>query len=142
MSICRGCGAQIEWIKTTAGRNMPVDPEPVFVIEGEGRDRFVLDDGAVIAGRIARPEEGRPELPVAFVPHWKTCPNAGDFDGAGGGETVKRKFCLPCFPELKKAGKHEITRVGGGKNMKITCWRCKRRRYGAEYEISRKGNVK
>ena len=78
MSICRGCGAQIEWIKTTAGRNMPVDPEPVFVIEGEGRDRFVLDDGAVIAGRIARPEEERPELPVAFVPHWKTCPNAGD----------------------------------------------------------------
>ena len=55
---------------------------------------------------------------------------------------MKRKFCLPCFLELKKAGKHEITRVGGGKNMNITCWRCKRRRYGAEYEISRKGNVK
>lgn len=69
MSICRGCGAQIEWIKTTAGRNMPVDPEPVFVIEGEGCDCFVLDDGAVIVGRIARPEEERPELPVAFVPH-------------------------------------------------------------------------
>lgn len=44
---------------------------------------------------------------------------------------MKRKFCLPCFLELKKAGKHEITRVGGGKNMKITCWRCKRRRYKA-----------
>ena len=57
----------------------PVDAEPVFVIEGEGCDRFVLDDGAVIAGRIARPEEERPELPVAFVSHWKTCPNAGDF---------------------------------------------------------------
>ena len=40
---------------------MPVDPEPVFVIEGEGRDRFVLDDGAVIAGRIARSEEERGE---------------------------------------------------------------------------------
>lgn len=79
MSICRGCGAQIEWIKTTAGRNMPVDLEPVFVIEGEGCDCFVLDDGAVIVGRIARPEEERTELPVAFVPHWKTCPNAGDF---------------------------------------------------------------
>lgn len=25
--------------------------------------------------------------------------------------------------------------------MKITCWRCKRRRYGAEYEISRKGSA-
>lgn len=57
---------------------------------------------------------------------------------AGGGEIVKRQFCLPCFLELKKAGKHNIQRVGGGVNMKITCWRCKRRRYGAEYEISRK----
>lgn len=45
---------------------------------------------------------------------------------------------LPCFLELKKAGKHNVQRVGGGVNMKITCWRCKRRRYGAEYEISRK----
>ena len=59
MSLCRGCGSQIEWIKTTAGRNMPVDPEPVFVIEGDGRDRFVT--------------------------HWKTCPNAGDFRRRGRG---------------------------------------------------------
>ena len=51
---------------------------------------------------------------------------------------MTRQFCLPCFFELKKAGKHNIQRVGGGVNMKITCWRCKRRRYGAEYEISRK----
>lgn len=142
MSICRGCGAQIEWIKTTAGRNMPVDPEPVFVIEGEGCDCFVLDDGAVIVGRIARPEEERPDFQLPLCRIGKPARTQGTFDEAGGGETVKRKFCLPCFLELKKAGKHEITRVGGGKNMKITCWRCKRRRYGAEYEISRKGNVK
>lgn len=51
---------------------------------------------------------------------------------------MKRQFCLPCFLELKKAGKHNVQR-GGGVNMKITCWRCKRRRLGAEYEISRKG---
>ena len=54
---------------------------------------------------------------------------------------MKRQFCLPCFLEIKKAGKHDIERVRGGVNMKITCWRCKRRRYGAEYEISRKGGV-
>ena len=52
---------------------------------------------------------------------------------------MKRQFCLPCFLELKKAGKHNVQRVGGGVNMKVTCWRCKRRRYGADYEISRKG---
>ncbi len=42
---------------------------------------------------------------------------------------MKRQFCLPCFLELQKAGKHNIKRVGGGVNMKVTCWRCKRRRY-------------
>lgn len=79
MSVCRGCGCPIERVRTTNGRNMPVDPEPVFVIEGGGNERFVTDEGEVITGRIARPEEERPELPVGFVPHWKTCPNAGDF---------------------------------------------------------------
>lgn len=64
---------------------MPVDPEPVFVIEGDGRDRFVTDGGAVIVGRVARPEEESRALPVAFVPHWKTCPNAGDFRRSGRG---------------------------------------------------------
>ncbi len=43
---------------------------------------------------------------------------------------MKRQFCLPCFLEIKKAGKHDIERVRGGVNMKITCWRCKRRRFG------------
>lgn len=59
----------------------------------------------------------------------------------GGGENVKRQVCLPCLLELEKAGKHNIQRVGGGVNMKITCWRCKRRRYGAIYEISRKDSA-
>ena len=58
-----------------------------------------------------------------------------------GGDSMKRQFCLPCFLEIKKAGKHDIERVRGGVNMKITCWRCKRRRFGAEYEISRKGGA-
>lgn len=79
MSICRGCGREIDWIRTVAGKNMPVDPAPVFVIEGGGNDRFVTDEGEVITGRIARPEEESRDLPVAFVPHWMTCPNAGDF---------------------------------------------------------------
>ena len=95
----------------------------------------------MLGGLPARRKSGQNfQLPLCRI--GKPARTQGTFDGAGGGEAVKRKFCLPCFLELKKAGKHEITRVGGGKNMKITCWRCKRRRYGAEYEISRKGNVK
>ena len=79
MSVCKGCGAPIDWIKTTEGRNMPIDPEPVFIIEGGGTDRFVTDEGAVVLGRMARPDEESAALPVGFVPHWKTCPNAADF---------------------------------------------------------------
>lgn len=52
---------------------------------------------------------------------------------------IKRQFCLPCVLELQKT--HTLKRVGG-RNQKITCWRCKRRRYGTEYEISRKAGEK
>ena len=79
MAMCRGCGAQIEWIKTTAGKSMPVDPEPVFVVTGEGKYHFVTDAGEVITGRKARPDEGGTSQEVAFVPHWATCPAAHQF---------------------------------------------------------------
>lgn len=29
MSICKGCGRPIKWPKTTGGKSMPVDEEPV-----------------------------------------------------------------------------------------------------------------
>lgn len=79
MSVCRDCGAEIDWVRTEEGRYIPVDPEPVFVIEGGGQDQFIEDEGGTITGRIARPEEERRDLPVAYVPHWRTCQNAAGF---------------------------------------------------------------
>lgn len=58
---------------------MPVDPEPVFIIEGSGPDSFIKDEGEVIRGRAATAEEKNNGLEVAFVPHWKTCPAADLF---------------------------------------------------------------
>ncbi len=73
MSVCRTCGHEIDWTQDESGRFVPLDPEPVFVIEGDGNDKFYTGENAAIVGRIASPEEESPELPVAFVPHWKTC---------------------------------------------------------------------
>ena len=61
------------------GKPVPVDPDPVFVIEDSGPEAF-LDDmdaddmDAAITGRQAGPEEERQDLPVAFIPHRRTCP--------------------------------------------------------------------
>ena len=51
---------------------------------------------------------------------------------------MKRKLCKPCVSELESTGKHEITLIHSGINEKIDCWKCKRRRYGAVYEVTRK----
>lgn len=77
MARCKGCGAEIDWIKTRAGKNMPVDPEPVFVAVDDGSDVFVTDEGEVIHGRTVPTNDGSAE--VAFVSHWATCPVAGQF---------------------------------------------------------------
>lgn len=73
MTRCKLCGREIDWITSQEGKQVPVDPEPVFVIEDGGPDTFLDDMGATITGRQAKPEEERQELPVVFVPHRRTC---------------------------------------------------------------------
>lgn len=74
MSRCRGCGAEIEWVRMKSGKTMPVDLEPVFVAEG-GNQVFVTDEGETITGSAAAENTGE----VGFIPHWATCPAAGQF---------------------------------------------------------------
>ena len=68
------CGQEIDWITSMEGKQVPVDPDPVFVIEDDGPDTFLDDMGATITGRQAKPEEESRDLPVAFVLHRRTCP--------------------------------------------------------------------
>lgn len=49
---CRSCGAEIVWLKTDAGKNMPVDAETV------------VDEGATIFD------------PDQMTSHFATCPDA------------------------------------------------------------------
>ena len=78
MSCCRDCGAEIDWMRTEEGRYIPVDQEPVFVIEGDGAEDFYTEEEGVIIGRRARREEvqtreAKINTPLGFVPHWRTC---------------------------------------------------------------------
>lgn len=50
MPKCKGCQAEIIWITTIKGKQMPCDAEKTTVI---------TDDGKTITGHI---------------PHWATCP--------------------------------------------------------------------
>ena len=73
MARCKFCGQVIDWITSLEGKRVPVDQDPVFVIEGDGPEVFLDDMGATITGREAGPEEERQDLPVAFVLHRRTC---------------------------------------------------------------------
>ena len=74
MSICKGCGAEIDWVRMKSGKMMPIDPEPVFVAEG-GKQVFITDEGDTITGSVSASDTGG----VAFVPHWATCPASKGF---------------------------------------------------------------
>lgn len=71
-------------MQTAEGRYIPVDPEPEFVIEGDGDECFYTEEEGVLAGRLARPEEvqtreAKISTPLGFVPHWRTCHFRGRF---------------------------------------------------------------
>lgn len=87
---CKGCLAVIRWIRTAAGKAMPVDPEflsewvvdhdPKGLVEPHRRITLLSGDGkrmetgyqCSVLTPGARHIEG-------FIPHWGTCPHAKDF---------------------------------------------------------------
>ena len=58
-SICKGCGANIQWVKTAKGKIMPCNLAKVVI---------VTKDGKVVSG---------------FTSHFATCPKADKFRGGG-----------------------------------------------------------
>ena len=41
MARCKFCGQEIDWITSLEGKQVPVDPDPVFVIESDGPEAFL-----------------------------------------------------------------------------------------------------
>lgn len=81
-SFCRACGAEIGFIKTKAGKTMPVDAKGIyFMPDPLATEVFVLPDGNVTRGRHltedTAPLEGEPV--IGYVSHFATCPEADKF---------------------------------------------------------------
>jgi hypothetical protein len=76
--ICRGCPAKIFWVKTDAGKMMPVDAEPTTT----SSDAYVLygPDGKRVTGPPGSSRTGH-------VPHWSTCPVREQFKRQSGKRT-------------------------------------------------------
>ena len=68
MAKCKGCGAEIVWIKTINGKNMPCNAEKTTII---------TEKGETITGHI---------------PHWATCPKYKNFKKQSTMGQVKRRF--------------------------------------------------
>ena len=75
---CRSCGAAIVWIKTSGGKSMPCNAEPIYYIEKPraGTKRVVLPNGEVISCEYT--DNPSKATGVGYVPHWSTCPHAAE----------------------------------------------------------------
>jgi len=60
MAVCKGCGAEIKWIKTATGKNTPVD-----AVSEKRYSFFPFTDEWLLLD--------------SYQSHWATCPNANQF---------------------------------------------------------------
>lgn len=72
-TTCKACGRPIVWNRTTKGKSMPCDAEPVAYKEIKGgKEKIVTPNGEVISCTFdAKPEE---MTGIGYIPHWSTCP--------------------------------------------------------------------
>lgn len=76
---CRGCGAEIVWVKTAAGKSMPCNPGMVPFWERPGASGKVVLQGS---GKVISCDlDGlRDELTgFGYISHFSTCPQARGF---------------------------------------------------------------
>lgn len=86
MNTCRSCGARITWLKTAAGKSIPVDEDPA----PDGN--IVVDEGiARVLGREEMAQVKRTANELYFEPryrsHFATCPQAREWRRSGLGKT-------------------------------------------------------
>lgn len=70
MSACRSCGSQVMWVRTVAGKSMPLDPAP---IDG---GNVVLENGRA---RVVSKANPPPRDAKRYVSHHSTCPRGREW---------------------------------------------------------------
>lgn len=84
MPTCKGCGAYIKWIKTSAGKMVPVDGNPVLYVPVGGTETIVTMFGEVISGCKTGTSEQfkifKTFKPLTgYCPHWASCKDSKNF---------------------------------------------------------------
>lgn len=79
-TACRACGARIMFLKTAAGKTMPVDEEGTFFLEvKDGPELFVLGDGVTMRGQRVSPAQLMDADRFGYISHFATCTNPDFF---------------------------------------------------------------
>lgn len=66
---CAGCKAEIHFVQTRAGKQMPLNAVEVTT----------TDDRVVLYGLDGEPIKAAGKMRRGYVPHWATCPKATAF---------------------------------------------------------------
>lgn len=69
---CKLCGAEIQFIRTPAGKYLPCDPRAVTYYKGQyNKNRIVTPAGKVIACELSG--DVSQVAGIGFIPHWASC---------------------------------------------------------------------
>lgn len=81
MAKCKGCGAEIDFIRTPTGKLMPVDMEPVPFWQKDGAPGKIVKRNGLLVSAVFKEEEAPAgvHMSIGKIPHWATCPVADRF---------------------------------------------------------------
>ena len=72
--LCRYCGMQIMWIRTKAGKNMPVNPEMISYRRPEtgkkATEKLVTETGEVVCADKVDSSQAEG---IGYISHFATC---------------------------------------------------------------------
>ena len=91
MSKCKGCGAEIIWIKTEGGKSIPCNALKIVYRQARGGSlKIVTPNGEVVSGELAA--DPQTATGVGYVSHFATCPMADAFRGMSAGKAKQDSF--------------------------------------------------